>query len=297
MTFGQANFPNSNAIWNVYLECPNKGDELYGITGDTVLNNIAYSIVCVLNDTIIVNSMDNAKPVGFIRNESQKVLFRPKNGNVEEFVLYDFSKSVGDTIWHNASLVLLDGGSIIAFDSAKYISVILEKFEENDLVKYNVQTGLYDSEFGFLYPLQSDWIQGVGSTKGLFWHLYTPPMVCENNNSLKCLKHNDSIKYLNDTRCDKCFCSYLASINEKKYNQDQIIIFPNPSNKNITFHFGELNIEKIQINDCSGRLCDVLDCNKQYDFLLLIDKYQSGIYFYIATSKQGVSYTGKFVVQ
>lgn len=251
--YSQAHFPVSNAIWNVHLECPNKGDELYGIAGDTLLNNIAYSKLYIMEDTTIDDSMNKTKLIGLIRNEGQKVLFKPKYGNAGEFILYDFSKSIGDTIWHNATLRLRDGGNTITFDSANYISVILDKFEENDLVKYNVRTGLYDNEYGFLYSFQSDWIQGIGSTKGLFWHLYEPPMSCVGYNSLMCFKYNDSIKYLNDTRCNKCFCSYLTSIIEKNNNTDWISIFPNPVQRTLTIKIDKPYSKiKVEIIDVKG---------------------------------------------
>ncbi len=94
----------------------------------------------------------------------------------------------------------------------------------------------------------------------------------------------------------ECF-PVLTGIETKKNSYLDIRVFPNPSNENIMFSFGEQKIERIQINDCNGRLCDSFDGKLQSDFLLSIEKYQPGIYFYIATNKNGMVYTGKFIVR
>jgi hypothetical protein len=246
----QSVFPEQNAIWNVYLECPNEGDKLYGVKGDTMINNLNYSRVFLLTDTLLTSIDTNNELIGFLRNEEQKVLFRPKYGNIEEFVLYDFSKSVGDTIWHNARMEIQ--GSIISFNSEKYVSIVLDKYSEDDLIKYDLMTGPYDSISGPISTFSDIWIQGIGSTKGLFWHLYLPSMACEGDNNLKCVKYNDEVIYLNDARCNQCFCSYLTGSNGRKNDQGLVKLFPNPA-QDLVVVFSREEVSEIWMFNSIGK--------------------------------------------
>lgn len=45
------------------------------------------------------------------------------------------------------------------------------------------------------------------------------------------------------------------------------------------------------------KIFSVYEIGEESEFILKTEKYQPGIYFYIATSKQGFGHTGKFVVQ
>ena len=59
------------------------------------------------------------------------------------------------------------------------------------------------------------------------------PLVGDTYN-LACFKHNDTVKYQNNLKCNKCFCSGLTGLHEKKNNTDWINIFPNPTQNSLT---------------------------------------------------------------
>jgi hypothetical protein len=103
--FGQTNFPDSNAIWNVnYINSVGTPTDemLYGPKGDTLINDTLYSKLYTLSDTTL--SDENLHDyIGGFRQDSHKVWFKPAYWSYKDILLYDFSASVGDTVWHNGS--------------------------------------------------------------------------------------------------------------------------------------------------------------------------------------------------
>lgn len=284
--FGQGYFPDSNSIWNVFVECPNTlEDQVYGLSGDTTINSIDYSKVYLLTDTII-DSVDRL--IGCVRSDGGKVFFLPAMGNSPEFLLYDFSLSVDDTIKHNAKVRLLDGSKTISFDTANFASVITSKRIESGDTIFDLSVGTYDEVFGFNFMYSDQWITGIGSLKGLFWHLYEPPLSCEGENKLKCLKSNDSIVYLNDSRCNTCFCAYITTNDEmvNKNESSNIQVYPNPSTKTVLVEIdnGE-GINYLEVFDQQG----VSIIKEQAHSRMQVDLL-SGVYFFnFITDKNCIS--------
>jgi len=94
-------FPTSNAIWNESVE---RRSRYYGLLGDTIINEKLYSKLYQFSDTVLL--YDKIKGcVGALRNEVQKVFFKPGYTPSPEILLYDFGAKVGDTVWHNAKMV------------------------------------------------------------------------------------------------------------------------------------------------------------------------------------------------
>lgn len=292
--YGQSDFPISNAIWNVQI---NFGDVLYAAGGDTLINDTTYSKLLIIQDTIIDERISDTYLFGFIRNEGEKVLLKPINvyGDVKEIVLYDFSKTIGDTIWHNASTSGEDNYTVFCADneSEKYISIITNKYIEDGLEKYDVLTGLYNNN-GF-YENMDTWIRGVGSLRGLLQHLWYPPM-CDSfyDNNLMCLKYNDTVKYFNDPRCSKCFCRYDTSEIPNENADESITVYPNPACNSIA-----IDIEKeytdltVEIIDEMGR---VIYSRTDLDNPISLDNFVTGIYFVRLQVDGGVT-TKKIVVE
>ena len=293
--YGQSEFPISNAIWNV--DGPYSYEHtLYATIGDTLINDTAYSILSIINDTVIGDEMPDTHLVGYIRNEGEKVLLRCDGG---EITLYDFSKTVGDTIWHNGYFVsFFQNETHYGLDEElKYISIINNRYVEDGLEKYEVSIGYYDDEYGF-YELYGDvWIRGVGSERGLIRHLWYPPMSDMDryyDNTLKCLKHNGIVKYFNDPQCSRCFCWYDTSEIPNETADNSIIIYPNPACNTISIkvekEYTELTIE---IMDEMGKL---VFSNNVIDNPISLDGFAAGIYF-VQLNIDGEVTTKKIVVE
>lgn len=285
-------FPDSGAIWSeVYLppldmygNFPPPIYERFTLNGeDTIINEISYKKLYIFSDTVFNKS--NATYIGGIReDENKRVYFKGDTvihdfkpmidfHNYKEILLFDFSVSIGDTIW--------DGN----YPEGAY------------LIVKNIDTllvgGVVRKSFTFKNSCCVEWIEGIGNLNGL---LFTSGSLPTNglNGDLICFKQNNEILYFNKNYSE-CF-PVLTGIETKKNDFSNIKVFPNPSNDNIRFCFGEHQIKLIQIIDCNGQSCGHFDIQLQSEFLLSIDKYEPGIYFYKATNRNGMVHTGKFVV-
>ena len=222
--FCQSYFPDSSAVWNVNTFDYNghvSGELHYGLKGDSLLGTTLYHKLYLLNDTSL-NSTSLKQYVGSFRQNAGKVWFIPKNSL--RFLLFDFSKQVGDTIWHNVDF---DGNTFSSVTS--YISIIRSIYtDSNGRKRFSVETGEFTTNNGFISQRQYEWIQGIGCTMGLFGQLtYKTTCYCGTASyNLACFKQNDTIKYVDNPSCSTCFC-VVSGIKEQ--NADVISVFPNPT--------------------------------------------------------------------
>ena len=233
-------FPDSNAIWNVQIvnsEDYPTDEILYGLKGDTLINDTLYNKLYVLSDTAL--EKNNLKDyLGGIRKENQKIWF--KLSHLNSILLYDFSATVGDTIWHNGSLTF--------------------SYEENHLFDNgNAYSIVQDiSNNGYIYTIirrdgfTDNWVKGIGSSYGLFGSIVAFPLSGESYH-LACFKHNDTVKYKDNLMCNKCFCRNLNGLN-KKNNKEFINVFPNPATNTLTVKINNLYSDiRLEIIDETGR--------------------------------------------
>ena len=288
-------FPTSDAIWNIYL---GRQPHFYGLTRDTIINDTIYSKLYLLNDPTLLNDQ-NDDYIGGFRQEGKKVWFRPDyftpsygSSNFEkETLLYDFSKNVGDTIWHNILLFR-------EFELGDSISAsIIESVSEDEQGRTILQTTQYirhiDGTLLYLGGFDT-WIEGIGSTDyGLFWFL--TPAITGNPYSffnLGCLKQGNEIIYLDDLYCKSCFdCSFSGNIISNEicracfvwYETNRILI--NSELGFLPYEFklfsltGQLILEKTLQSDQ-----EEIDFNKQ------------GIWIYQVQRNREILQTGKIII-
>jgi hypothetical protein len=154
----------------------------YKIGIDTMVNSVKYNKLLIANDCENYNLIN-----GFIReNEEGKVFYKYNNPLYEEdeYLLYDFNMSVGDT----ASLGW--GNSLHKLDS-----INLNK-EGKKVYYFTISSSQHEI-----------WIEGVGSTIGLLRQRLTGGTLY-----LNCCLLNDEILYHNP-KFDDCY-----------YNEDEIIV-------------------------------------------------------------------------
>jgi len=223
-------FPESDAIWNIqedYLvgheqELINEVQH-YGLFGDTIINGITYNKLYLLNDTILnITSAD--KYLGGFRQEEKKIWFRPSFppfyplydylSHPEETLLYDFSKNVGDTIWHNIISgtyywTVRDSASATIITSID-VDELGRKYYHTCQFEYNA----HRKELGYLGRCDS-WIDGIGSVEhGLFWFLSPISVGGFPKFHLACFKQGNEVKYMDNPYCS-CFCNSSVGISEK----------------------------------------------------------------------------------
>lgn len=233
-------FPTSGAIWNVQ---PYGGAEIYyGLTGDTIINDTTYNKLYLLNDTTLNIDKDDIY-VGGIRQKDQKVWFRLNvkdyraslhglnsnycECNSFETLLYDFSKSRGDTIWQDCIL------SRNYIDVYKRItaSIIYKVTETNNQKTYyveqnaNIGSGSVTPFIPFMDG-RDTWVKGIGSLKGLFWFLYEAPMSGGTAYRLNCFKQGNEVKYI-DKDCASCFNNPVVDIHDNKTSSISVLLHEN----------------------------------------------------------------------
>jgi len=290
-TSKQVNFPDSNAIWNVNYVYSDRTtyEMLYGLKGDTLINDTLYNKLYTLSDTIL--SVENLQDyIGGFRQEGQKVWFRPLWHN-QEILLYDFSVSVGDTVWHNgAAYYSRPFPAEVRFDVGipDAYSIILEIEVINGIKTYKVENrnaGIHD------------WYTGIGTKFGLFGSILWFPMTGDTYN-LACFKHNDTVKYQNNLKCNKCFCGGgSGGIDEKNISSDENVrVYPVPSNGNVIIELLDndfIDADSICIYNEAGELIKSIRINGIK--IITINQLTEGIYVYQITFRNGQKISGKII--
>jgi len=196
--------------------------------------------------------------------------------------LYDFSVSGGDTVWHNG----------VAYNEYNFeqhpfaYSIIVEVITDNGLKTYKVIRGM-DGGLG------GEWYEGIGSNFGVFGSIIMFPLIGDSYN-LACFKHNDTVKYQNNLICNKCFCSSMTIIDEKKNNPDWVNIFPNPAQNSLS-----IEIQKpysriiVEIIDEKG---SIIYKKESLDSPITLNASIHGIYF-VKLSVDSETITRKIIIE
>jgi len=219
-------FPDSNAIWNTVGENMFTFDTYrfrYGMYGDTLINSHSYHKIYDLYDTTLIH--ENSTYFAALREENNKIFV--KLPDFDELTLYDFTLSVGDTIWYNLGGCAGHEGCYLSQQSHwKYVylidSLVLENGEQRK--RWHLQSEIFGDT----------WIEGIGSVAwiGLFNPLITDVILNGDGYEFACFKQNDEVVYLNNPQCDKCFCQMYTAIPLIEDNEkNDFIIFPNPANE------------------------------------------------------------------
>ena len=216
-------FPDSNARWNVYIMWFEIGyAKAYFINGDTTINNYLYSRIFVTNNDSILDTT-NGSYVGLIREDStKKIYFLPNKDAIfecnvadsNEILLYDFGINVNDTLTYYIDTLDTLHHIVVGIDSISIDGIFRKRFNINTI------------ETSWLVR-NSSWIEGIGSTLGLFNPLIygnCPPQAYETN--LICYL-DENIVY-NTGYKNNCFYSALIG-NVSKDRVAEIKIYPNPS--------------------------------------------------------------------
>ena len=266
----QNSFPTSNAIWNESIYTNGvKHEYLYGLLGDTIINEKLYSKLFEFSDTLLL--VENIRGyIGALRNEEQKVFFKPVNWEYSDILLYDFGAEVGDTVWHNAFL------NYFEFQNNEYYLVehCMEQNCFSTIKGITIENDRKIFQVSYRGWWDGSWIEGIGCERGLLRSLITkfPMFMSPYDFILNCYKHNDTVKYLNNPSCNICFCSAL-NITEKTYF-DRINIFPNPFKDIVNIEIpNNIKIKSINIYSIDGKKTYFSDSRQ-----LNISNLKNGIY-------------------
>jgi hypothetical protein len=220
-------FPDSNATWSEE-EIDGMGPcqpckYQFRMAGDTIIDSIQYHKIYKENDSLFNSS--NSLYFGGIREQSKKIYYRFLNCS-HEVRLYDFSKSVGDTIQNLFTEFDLCNPETI------YDSII------------SIDSILIGSNYRKVFNLSganTTWIEGIGSTYGLLNEVEAVP-TCSCSWYLVCFQQNDTVKYLNPN-FSTCFPTITGIPNYIVKNYFNV--YPNPVVDNITIESSQKATEEI----------------------------------------------------
>ncbi|HNS29321.1 MAG TPA: T9SS type A sorting domain-containing protein [Tenuifilaceae bacterium] len=235
-------FPTGNVNWNVFYSGgsedgpPDKTLIRYAIHGDTTIKEIQYYKLCIeegdtLNPTI--------RGIGGLRENDKKIYYIGETitiGDYEvEYLLYDFTKQIGDTIKHDPEglcfSVILDIDSVLIFDSYRK--------------RYKVD--LHGSHHSPDYI-----IEGIGSVlNSLLGHISPIPTRYYTYWEHVCFRENGIVKYLNPA-FDECFPSDLLYGIKPPAYESTIQLYPNPFKNEIVI---------VNLHNCRNLVFKLIDIN------------------------------------
>lgn len=279
-------FPTENVNWNVYYvgTCEEKAPDTtllrYTIHGDTTINEVAYKKLCLESGNTI-NPI--VKAIGGIREKDKKIYY---NGRTilsstygKEYLLYDFTKQIGDTIKHNPPSLFYS--VILAIDSIMIDGTYRKRYK-------------VDNHWFYQNP---DYIvEGIGSMKnGLLGHISDIPTCGYHYWEFICFRVNGEVKYLNPSFND-CFTdNLLMGVNLTK-TDTQIKIYPNPVDQNLQIENNTNENLYIKIIDING--CSIIEQQLNETKKVIKLDVKPGIYNVLITNKIGqIMMTKKIIKQ
>ncbi|MFV0467482.1 MAG: T9SS type A sorting domain-containing protein [Dysgonomonas sp.] len=207
-------FPRSGAMWRVSSYASSHGYGridyyTYGLSGDTVINEKTYNKLYLLNDSVL--SIDeNDLYVAGIRQIDRKVFMQPATDNsgktLSEFLLYDFSKTVGDSASFDRPYEGYGDCRYPTFYDYDYSDLNHYKnlVTADKITSYGRQIEIGNYNYGYGAYGDEAWVEGVGSLSGFFFPVISLTTCCGGSGGrLMCMKQGDNVKYMLEG-CPSC---------------------------------------------------------------------------------------------
>lgn len=274
ITEGQ-NLIDTSKTWNIY-SCNGAFFNscvtiTYKFRSDTVIATKKYYKLFSTYDSLPTNWA----LAGLLREDTtiKKVYWRLSN--VDE-LLYDFNLNVGDTAKVVASFGNTFCPSTMIVDSIKFNNYYGD-----------IRKQLYFNT-PFFYGKRETWIAGIGNLFGL---IENKTFVCtaDYGPRLICFKQGAALKY-SDSNFTTCYKTSIG-IKESKSVLNNIIVFPNPSQGDISVNTESNSNKNITIKNELGQIIyQTISSDKN----LRINLKQTGMFF-ITITQDNATWTGKII--
>lgn len=260
-TYGiaQESFPTENAIWSVM-------NQKFISQGDSTLNGKQYQQFFISEDSLGANP----EYFALFRFDSQtQKAYGIRMNEQDEKLLYDFNVSLNEII-----TVYPIGFPTIAGDSIRIKVIGIDSVNIDGSWRKRIQLEGVDQQTGY----GEFWIEGVGSTFGLFnpglegvtvFDLTYPELLC---------LEVDGLLIYDNPNYDYCFEQNTSGL--KEADLAQINVYPNPALGKVRVS-GNKTIEKIYLLDFSGKIIDVVFVHADSVELSLRNYSDGLIYFNI----------------
>lgn len=282
-------FPHENAIWhaigsNMFDE--NLYSQQYILQGDTIINGETWSKIYFNN--IFLGTRNNMNYLAAIRENEQKQIIARFPWS-PEFILYDFSLEIGDTIWYEHATASVVGGDYpfdfsYGEDFSPHYKLVVDKDSvllENGQYRNRLILNSFHEQHGNLH-IQNHWIEGFGCTNwsGLFHPIVVIRYLNGDGVTFACFMQDEEVIYLNNPYCDDCLCETFTSVAHVDDSDKLLAVYPNPSKGHITIKILESYAQNIVlvITDISGKKLFEKHLHNQQEINLNLSAYGSGFY-------------------
>lgn len=272
LSFAQATYTliSENKIWSE-VDCLNFGGcqtQFYKFQGDTILGAYTYKKIYISSDSLQKSWNIN----GAMREElSQKVFF---SDFTDEYLIYNFSLVKGETFYPNFSGCQFE----MTLDSIDSIELLNGEFRR----RYNFSS--WSNE---------QWIEGIGSTKGL---LNVGLEMCTSDvyTSLNCFTENATLKFQN-SNFSTCYFTTVGLTND--IPKENITISPNPiTNYGILRFTSYLSDYELKIYSITGNLVRDISNLSGQEFLIERKDLNSGLYYIQLTKDNNIIGICKMII-
>lgn len=229
---------------------------------DTIIDGKSYKKLYSFTEREF--DIETATFVCGIRENENKQVFVASYHNQQEFLLYDFS--------------LTEGDSILAESNGEYD--LYFNVTDIDTIDYNgVERRKITLQF-YNYAWVT-WIEGIGNIEGLLmdWRSYTMAMDPMPNVRLRCYEHNEECLYsdfsFNESIYD-CYTPLYTGLEENE-TQNNILLYPNPAKERLYINTS-IPIKQMTIYNLLGQEIQKYN-NLETTSSINISGLNEGVYF------------------
>lgn len=246
--------------------------EKYFIDGDSTYNTIDYKKYYFTNDSIVTTGSFFA----LLREDTiLKKVFSIASGNTQEHLLYDFSLSINDTI------------SVYPLSFPFYFGPILIKVDLIDsvLIGSNYHKRLKISGVNENTGFDEYWIEGIGSTMGIFNCGITGIVVLDIYYSTLLCFEKDGVILYNNQNFTNCYQHHSTGIDENSLWL-KTLLFPNPATS-LVYIKSNIEIKSYKIESLVGKIIKQENTTSK-TFSIDISTYLDGVYMVTLTTDNGI---------
>ena len=246
------------------LKC-NEKTQQFGLAlteEDTIIDGKSYKKLYSFTEREF--DIETATFVCGIRENENKQVFVASYHNQQEFLLYDFS--------------LTEGDSILAESNGEYD--LYFNVTDVDTIDYNgVERRKITLQF-YNYAWVT-WIEGIGNIEGLLmdWRSYTMAMDPMPNVRLRCYEYNEECLYsdfsFNESIYD-CYTPLYTGLEENE-TQNNILLYPNPAKERLYINTS-IPIKQMTICNLLGQEIQKYN-NLETTSSIDISELNKGVYF------------------
>jgi hypothetical protein len=262
----QHTFPSfaDSAKWSV-LGC-NYG---IGVVCNTFIYQYAYDTTFCGHLYSKINTT-TTETAGYIRSDSSRVYLRATNSCTDkEYLMYDFSMNVGDTVnlayqlWNNdpndTTRFVLDSSNTVNFNGVD---------RRIYYIKYEPDSEFWPGWFG----RHMVWIEGIGSISNPFYPIECIQDFCESSWQLLCYD-SLGVQLYQDPFFNTCDTAYTALGTSDLTIKNHGNVFPNPTSGKVKVEIE--GVLKILIYNQEGKLITEVSGKSDID----LNPYPPGMYF------------------